>query len=341
MDSGVISVDEYNIIKTFNKKSEQIFQVKREDVIGKKADKVLPLMIGNQSIYQLGLQEKKKIETEIELNKNNVKKVLEFNTSLLSEENDDYNGMVILVRDVSQIKALSEEINRNKRLASLGKLSSGIAHEIRNPLSSIRGLAQFLHQSFDDSDERKNDLNIILKEVDRLNLLVNNVLDFSKNKRLILSNFSLNKLIEEIIYLIQLENNKKKINFQFVTNNNNYYVDGDRDKIKQAIMNVVLNSIQAINISGDIVIMISGINFKNKENIKITITDNGTGIEKEDLSHIFDPFFTNRDNGHGLGLSISYNIIEMHGGIIRVESEKNRGTKVDILLPIRSKEKNE
>jgi len=341
MDSGVISVDEYNIIKTFNKKSEQIFQVKREDVIGKKADKVLPLMIGNQSIYQLGLQEKKKIETEIELNKNNVKKVLEFNTSLLSEENDDYNGMVILVRDVSQIKALSEEINRNKRLASLGKLSSGIAHEIRNPLSSIRGLAQFLHQSFDDSDERKNDLNIILKEVDRLNLLVNNILDFSKNKRLILSNFSLNKLIEEIIYLIQLENNKKKINFQFVTNNNNYYVYGDRDKIKQAIMNVVLNSIQAINISGDIVIMISGINIKNKENIKITITDNGTGIEKEDLSHIFDPFFTNRDNGHGLGLSISYNIIEMHGGIIRVESEKNRGTKVDILLPIRSKEKNE
>lgn len=106
-------------------------------------------------------------------------------------------------------------------------------------------------------------------------------------------------------------------------------------------MNVVLNSIQAINISGDIVIMISGINIKNKENIKITITDNGTGIEKEDLSHIFDPFFTNRDNGHGLGLSISYNIIEMHGGIIRVESEKNRGTKVDILLPIRSKEKNE
>ena len=139
MDSGVISIDEKNIIKTFNRKSENIFNLKKDEVIGKDAKKVLPINIDNNSIYDLGLQKKKKVEKEIEYKTwDNGTKILELNTSLLAAGNNRDRGMVILVRDISQYKTLAEENNRHKRLVSLGKLSSGIAHEIRNPLSSIR-----------------------------------------------------------------------------------------------------------------------------------------------------------------------------------------------------------
>lgn len=339
MDSGVISIDEQSIIKTFNKKSEEIFQLKRNEVIGKIAEKVLPIKIDNQSIYRLGLQNRKKIEHEIEIyTKDNTRKILEVNTSLLSGDKDYDGGMVILVRDISQIKSLSEEINRNKRLASLGKLSSGIAHEIRNPLSSIRGLAQFLFQSSDKEDERKTDLSIILKEVDRLNQLINQILDFSRPKKLTISNFSIQKMITELIYLLQSEKNEKEIVFQFHSDLKNQFIDGDRNQLKQALMNIILNSIQAIEQKGQITILLDTVINKNREMIQITIQDNGIGIAPDDLPHIFDPLFSNRENGCGLGLSIAYNIIELHQGTIKIESEKKRGTTVKILLPVRRQE---
>lgn len=336
IDSGVISVDERNTIKTFNKKSEEIFQLKRNEVIGKDAENVLPLKVDNQSIYWLGLQERKKVEQEIEIFiGTNSKKTLEVNTSLLSERKDYDGGMVILVRDISRLKNLSEEINRNKRLASLGKLSSGIAHEIRNPLSAISGLAQFLHQSLDESDERKTDLSIILKEVDRLNQLINQILDFSRPKKLEFSKFSLHKMLEELIHLLQLEKNKKVISFRLYAKHKNIFIDADRNQLKQALMNIILNSIQSIDKKGQISISLDSMLSKNKEMTQITIIDNGSGIDSADLPHIFDPFFTKRDNGYGLGLSIAYNIIEMHQGAIKVESEKGKWTKVKIILPNR------
>jgi two-component system sensor histidine kinase HydH len=339
MDSGVISIDEQSIIKTFNKKSEEIFQLKRNELIGKIAEKVLPIKIDNQSIYRLGLQNRKKIEHEIEIyTKDNTRKILEVNTSLLSGDKDYDGGMVILVRDISQIKSLSEEINRNKRLASLGKLSSGIAHEIRNPLSSIRGLAQFLFQSSDKEDERKTDLSIILKEVDRLNQLINQILDFSRPKKLTISNFSIQKMITELIYLLQSEKNEKEIVFQSHSDLKNQFIDGDRNQLKQALMNIILNSIQAIEQKGQITILLDTVINKNREMIQITIQDNGIGIAPDDLPHIFDPLFSNRENGCGLGLSIAYNIIELHQGTIKIESEKKRGTIVKILLPVRRQE---
>ncbi len=340
MDSGVISVNQKNIIKTFNQKSEQIFQLNRNEVIDKDAEKVLPIQIGSTSIYQLGLKEGKKIEDETEfVTRNYTRKMLEVNTSLLSDEREQTAGMVVLVRDISQIKRLSEEINRNKRLTSLGKLSSGIAHEIRNPLSSIRGLAQFLYQSFTENDERKADLKIILKEVDRLNQLINQILDFSRPKQLNISRFSIPEMIKELVRLIKLENSENDISFQLFLNQQGRSIHADRDQIRQALMNILLNSIQAITKKGKIVIFSENITSKGEEMVQIIIRDNGMGIDSADLAHIFDPFFTTRSNGSGLGLSIAYSIIEMHQGTIKIESEKGKGTKILISLPVRRNRK--
>jgi len=336
MDSGVISVNKQNLIKTFNRKSEQIFQLTKEEVIDKNAEEVLPIQVKDKSIYQLGLREGEKIEEEIELiTKNNARKILEVNTSMLSGASDQTGGMVILVRDISRVKRLSEEINRNKRLASLGKLSSGIAHEIRNPLSSIRGLAQFLFQSCTENDERKTDLKIILDEVDRLNQLINEILDFSRPKKLDISQFSIQEMIKELAQLLKLESKEKEISFQLALSQKEQFIDADRNQVRQALMNILLNSIQAIPQKGEIVISLEKSTLKDEDMIQIMVQDNGIGIDSTDLSHIFDPFFTTRSDGSGLGLSIAYNIIEMHQGTIKVESEKGKGTKMSLFLPVR------
>ncbi len=343
MDSGVISVDKQNIIKTFNRKSEEIFQMTRDEVIEKDAEEVLPIQVKDESLYQVGLREGKKIEQEIEfLTKNHSRKILEVNTSLLSNENDQDGGMVVLIRDVSRLKSLSEEINRNKRLASLGKLSSGIAHEIRNPLSAIRGLAQFLYQSCMNADERKEDLKIILDEVDRLDRLINEILDFSKSKKLEISKFSLHDLIRELVQLLSKESKEKKdISFQLELPPDEQLLQADRNQIRQVLMNILLNAIQAIPEKGEINISLEYSLFKNRDAVQIIIQDNGAGIESGDLIHIFDPFFTSRSDGSGLGLSIAYNIMEVHQGDIKAESEKGKGTIMRIFLPLRRNREDE
>ena len=336
MDSGVISVDQNKNIKTFNKKSEQIFQLTKNEVINKNAEKVLPIKVGDNSIYQSGLKEKRKIEEEVEFfTRNNNKKILEINTSLLSSEDEKENGMVLLIRDITKIKKMSKEINRNKRLASLGKLSSGIAHEIRNPLSSIRGLTQFIFQSFDESDNRKKDLKIILNEVDRLNQLINEILDYSRPKSLDISKFSMKEIIREIVQLLKLEVKDKEIEFQLNLPGTPLFIMADSNQLRQALMNILLNSNQAIKKRGEISIILSKEFIMNENFVLIKIEDNGIGIDAANLPHIFDPFFTTRSEGSGLGLSIAYNIIEMHGGYIKVDSRRWKGTVFNIYIPMR------
>lgn len=336
MDSGVISVNSQNIIETINKKSEEIFQIKRDEVLNRDAETVLPLKVKGESIYQLGFKEGKKIEEEIEWEGNEgVHKNLVINTSFLEGEQGNRGGMVIIVRDVTRLKRLSEEINQNKRLAYLGQFASAIAHEIRNPLSSIRGLTQFLFQSCSEDSEQKDDLSIIITEVDRLNQLINQVLDYSRPRKPNYTSFSLAEMVEELIHLLKTEGEGKEIKFNLSVASPQQNIVADKDLIRQALMNVIINSIQAIKERGEINITLQTVNFRGEESIQLTIEDNGQGVEKNELPHIFNPFFTTRSKGTGLGLSIAYNIIEIHQGLISIESEKGKGTIVKIFIPTR------
>lgn len=336
MDSGVISVNKENIIQTLNKKSEEIFQLKRDDVLSKNAEDVLPLKIKGKSIYELAFKEGNKIEEEIEIEtKEGIKRNLLINTSFLENEEGEVAGMVVILRDITRLKALLEEMSQNKRLASLGQMASAIAHEIRNPLSSIRGLAQFIYQSDSEKSEQKGDLEIIIKEVDRLNQLINQLLDFSRPKKLATTKFILEDLIKEIIDLLKLESGEKKIEFQLFSDFPRQYIVADKDQIRQALINIILNSIQSVGEKGKISVSLNMANYKNNEAFIITVRDNGIGMTGDELSHVFDPFFTTRSKGTGLGLSVAYNIIEMHQGTISINSVKGQGTEVKIFIPTR------
>ena len=328
MDNAVISIDKNGVIKTYNRKSEEIFHKKRAEVLNKNCQNVLNLKIDGECLLRKTLLEKRNTSREIILNG----KILDITTSFLTNEENEIVGLVAIIRDVTEIKSLNEEVARNKRLASLGKLSAGIAHEIRNPLSSIRGLAQFVYSSFKKNDARKEDLDTIIQEVDRLNLLIVQVLDFAKIKKLNLSQFSINELVVKIVEFLKLEIKNKKIDFHLSLSQDISSICADENQVRQIIMNVVINAIQAIKINGKIKITTENSKLKEKPAIKLIIEDSGIGIPESELSQIFDPFFTKKDKGTGLGLSIVYKLVENHQGEIKVESIEGKGTKFMIFL---------
>jgi len=334
MDNAVISVDNNGKIKTFNRKSEEIFGKKKAEVLNKDCQEVLNLNINGECLLKKCLLEKKNITQEIILEEKGLKKkILDLNTSFLTDEFGEITGIVAVIRDVTEIKNLNEEMARHKRLVALGKLSAGIAHEIRNPLSSIRGLAQFVFNSFSKIDERKEDLNTIIQEVDRLNKLVVQVLDFSKLKKPNLTRFSLNDLIKKITELFKLEINDKQIKFNLKLSPDISQVQADEDQVRQVLMNVIINATQAIPKKGEIKIKTEKALLKGEPAMKLIIEDSGIGIPEKDFNQIFDPFFSTKDKGFGLGLSIVYKLIEAHQGEIKVESKEGEGTKFVIFLP--------
>lgn len=334
MDNAVISVDNKGKIKTFNRKSEEIFGKKKEKVLNKDCQEVLNLNILDESIFKKCLLEKKNISQEIILEEKGLKeKILDLNSSFLTDESGEITGLVAVIRDVTEIKDLNEEVARHKRLAALGKLSAGIAHEIRNPLSSIRGLAQFVYNSFSKTDERKEDLNTIIQEVDRLNKLVVQVLDFAKLKKPNLTPFSLNDLIRKIVELFKLEIKDKQIKFDLELSPDISQIQADEDQVRQITMNVIINAIQAILRKGEIKINTENALLKGEPAIKLMIEDSGIGITEKDFNQIFDPFFSTKERGSGLGLSIVYKLVEGHQGEIKVESKEGKGTKFVIFLP--------
>lgn len=334
MDNAVISVDKNGNIKTFNRKSEEIFGKKKEEVLNKNCQEVLNLKINGECLLKECLLEKKNITQEIILEEKRLKKkILDINTSFLTDESGEITGVVAVIRDVTEIKNLNEEIARHKRLVALGKLSAGIAHEIRNPLSSIRGLAQFIFNSFSKTDERKEDLNTIIQEVDRLNKLVVQVLDFAKLKKPNVIRFSLNDLIRKITELFKIEIKDKQIKFNLELSPDISQIQADEDQVRQILMNVIINSIQAIPKKGEIKIKTEKAPLKGEPAIKLIIEDSGIGITEKDFNQIFDPFFSTKEKGSGLGLSIVYKLVEAHQGEIKVESKEGEGTKFIILLP--------
>jgi len=336
IDDAVVSVDNRGMIKTFNRKSEEIFGKKKEEVVNRDCQKVLNLKEQGECIFRKCLSEKKNIDKEIVLEEEGLtKKILEVSTSFLTDESGEITGLVGVIRDVTELKDLNEEIARNKRLAALGKLSAGIAHEIRNPLSSIRGLAQFISGSLSPADERKADLKTIIQEVDRLNNLVFQILDYAKVKKLNLTSFSFNSLLTEVVELFKQEISDKRIEFTLELSPEISLVQADRDQLRQMLMNIIINALQAIPQEGEIKIETEKSVLKEEPAIKLVIEDNGEGIADKDLNQIFDPFFSTRAQGSGLGLSIVYRIVESHQGEIKVESKVGKGTKFIIFLPQR------
>jgi len=251
------------------------------------------------------------------------------------------DGYIIIFRNLRYLMNLRTQIERMDRLATLGELSAGIAHEIRNPLAGIKVSAQVLEESFSPADFRSQLVSRIVKEIDRSNELLKRFFNFAKPNKPKQKLINIELLIDGV-YLL-LVNRLKKKNIQF----NKTFADFipqvfvDEGQIEQVILNLFLNAIDAIGAKGGNISVSTGYEeaVRLDENkpvqaaVSVKIRDDGHGIRKENLEKVFNPFFTSKPEGVGLGLSISSRLINENGGKIEVASEENVGTEFSIFLP--------
>ncbi len=331
MPIGLLVIDADGKIASFNQTAEAVLQLSSSKVLGKDASEILP----KQLLDLIDALETKKdiIEKETDCALEDGKTIpLEVSLSSLEGDNGTFLGDVILFRDLSEVQDLKREIEKNQRLASLGRLCAGVAHEIRNPLSSIKGFATYFRERYKDIPEDQKTAEIMVQEVERLNRVIGQLLEFARPMTIHKEPTSIHTVIQHSLKMIEREAQAKAIQITTHLSPEIKDVSIDQDRINQVLLNLYLNSIEAMEHGGSLSVELS--RNDNSQEIKIAVSDTGVGIKKEDLVHIFDPYFTTKQSGTGLGLAIVHKIIESHEGEVRVESELGKGTTVKVLLPV-------
>jgi two-component system sensor histidine kinase HydH len=244
------------------------------------------------------------------------------------------NGAVVVLRDLREIKLLQEKVKRSEKLAAIGELAAGVAHEIRNPLSSIRGFAQFLRHSLKDKPQEKEYAETMVTEVDRINKVVTDLLTFARPMTVEISPTDITELIEHSIRLVEADALARDIKIQMKVSDLPK-LRLDANQITQALLNLLLNALQALPPKGSIE---TGAELDTAESrLHLWVKDDGPGIPFNQIKKIFDPFYTTQKKGTGMGLAIVYKIAENHNGEIKVDSPPKgmtRGCCFSIIIPI-------
>jgi PAS domain S-box-containing protein len=242
------------------------------------------------------------------------------------------NHYILVQRDITEFKNLEKKLYESQKLSALGQLSAGIAHEIRNPLSSIKMSLQILTKRMNPEGNDLKRFKIAEKEVDHLEMLVNNILAFAKPVEPKKMPVDLSKVLEQALALSEKEITDKKIKIQTEFSDVSP-VTVDAAMMADAFLNVIRNAVEASKEYGKIKISLRYA-YENRQSVVVEIEDEGSGIDADDMPHIFNPFFTRKNYGTGLGLSLVKKIIDIHQGIIDIFSKNNKGTKVLIILPL-------
>ena len=238
--------------------------------------------------------------------------------------------------DITTLDDLQSRLRRAEKLAALGRVAAGIAHELRNPLVGIGSTAKVLLDEFETADPKREELNVILTETRRLDRIVNQIVDYAKPRRIVTTRFDLPLLVEEVLRMIKPRLEDKHLKIETFLSSMTSELYADRDQLKQVLLNVVHNSIDATPVDGPAIEITSHELFRDERpGIVIQVKDAGSGIPSEMLPHVFEPFFTSgKRNGTGLGLAICKNIVESHGGDIYVTSGVGKGTIAGIWMPL-------
>ncbi len=257
------------------------------------------------------------------------------------------NGYILLLKDITYSKELQEEMQRMDRLASLGVMISGIAHEVRNPLAGIKAIAQTFEDDLSKNDPKREYVERIIKQVNRLEDLLKSLFSYAKPQKPNRQFHSIEEILQEVLTLLNQKIKNQNVKLMQYYEKNIPLIFVDNSQIQQVLFNIILNSIEAIENIGEINIRVENLdgeksllskkpfllNHLQKKFVHILVSDNGCGITQENLQQIFNPFFTTKSFGTGLGLSIVYQIIQENNGMIFFESQPHKGTDCHLLLP--------
>ena len=335
MPIGIIAIDHKGDIILCNNVAERLLHISSYHLIDHPATEHLPIEVLTQID---DIQESKSIiEKELLCDIGFSQRLpIELIATALFDDQNNFHGYVLLLKDLTEVQALRKKIERSQRLVSIGRLAAGVAHEIRNPLSSIKGFATYFKERYQHNENDFEISTIMIQEVERLNRVVSQLLELSRPISISKTTTNIQDFMIGSIKVIEQMAKEQQILIQTQYEGVQMDVFIDRDRLSQALLNLYLNALEAMDGQGKL--FISLLPYQDS-GIEIRISDNGPGIDKKDLGHIFDPYYTTKPNGTGLGLAIVHNIIEAHNGSIKIDSTKEEGTTFTIRLPLKIEDK--
>ena len=346
--NGVVAISNEKTITVCNKEARRLLNATDMALVGKPLTELPPEIVSilNKTIDEsIGVRDLEMTLDIFENDDGRESRVRASSSSFKSQDGETIGALLIL-HDVTEMKKLEKQIRQNDRLASIGTLSAGMAHEIKNPLVSIKTFAQLLPDRYQDEEFRDTFSSIMEGEISRIDTIVNQLLSFARPSKPCLTPMPLHFVIERTLMLVsqQLKQNNVHCETDFTIDNDT--IMGDANQLEQVFLNLVLNANESMPDGGKLTIKTQRIDHANKwtpeelvqSKIRILIIDSGEGIPPEKQSHIFDPFFTTKSTGTGLGLSVSHGILEEHDCEILVESEVGKGTTFHLTFDLIAKE---
>lgn len=351
---GIIVMDVNGQVLIWNRAAEEMSAVAAADAVGKQINSLLPdnpavvrqiektLSSGRSySDYDADLCVRHRPPLPVGLV-----------TSLLQDGSGCPTGVILTIRDQSGVRDLKERMRRSDRLATLGMIAAGIAHEVKNPLVGISGAAQLMKSELRSAERTgsKTPLNrnqieyvdVILKEADRLNRVLEGILDFTRLKPQEIKGCNIHSILDRALVLNEEIARQSKIILTRLYDPSLPDVLGNRDQLIQVFLNLIRNAVEAMPQGGTLKVLsrmsdqFTSVQADGKKHrlMVVKVSDTGPGIKREHLSNVFTPFFTTKDKGVGLGLALSYQIVQEHLGTIRVESREKKGTTFSVYLPL-------
>ncbi len=349
INAGLLTVDLNGEVTFANKRAAELLGCRVQDLLGENIRNIFKdSREGERFMRLIRLPDRRIHDRETRFVRKNGKDIrVNIDASPLKDESNQFEGISILFRDITEIHHLREQVERMERLALLGELSAGIAHEIRNPLAGIKAAAQVLQENYSPDDVPTQLIDRIVREVDKANRLLKEFFKFARPTPPKFAFYDIQMIIDSVYLLLAPRLKKRNIQFEEDAEDNIPQVYVDETQIEQVILNLFLNAIDAMPAGGTISVNVYqkkltlldsekeryAVSNKNLSYVLVEVSDTGIGIPPEQLPRIFNPFFTTKPEGLGLGLSICSRLIEENRGKIDVVSTKGKGTTFIIALP--------
>jgi len=343
--TGVVAADTEGRVTVCNREAQRILHVSRADsVIGRPAAEILPGPIWDELRASLDSGWDVRDRDLVLQPQSPDEQSVRFATAVFGVVGNAASGVLLVLQDTSAIRKLEEQIRRSDRLASIGTLAAGMAHEIKNPLVCLKTFVQLLPTQYDDPDFRNTFTPLLGTEVERINTIVSQLLNFSRPVKPMLVPLSLHASLDASWQLVAQQIKAKGLVFERLYHAENDRLLGDHRLLGQVFLNLFLNGIDAMERGGTLSVSTGTVGCPDRLQrhalqeadawIEVRVSDTGSGISPEDRQRIFDPFFTTKANGTGLGLSVAHGIIREHQGLIDVLSVPGKGTCFCVLLPL-------
>jgi two-component system nitrogen regulation sensor histidine kinase GlnL len=344
LDDGVVTVDPEGRIGFFNEAAQVLTDISSAAASGQSLQQIFklePWLIELVNKARPPRHESSRGEGDF-ITRWGRKTPVSVTVSPLHDRDGNFQGAILLLRDIKHRKELEEDLKRADRLAWMGTLAAGLAHEIRNPLGGIKGAAQLLRRSTEGNPSVYQFTDIMIREVDRVNQLIEQLLDLSRPAQLTLAPVNIHEILEDVLLLESQSVGGKEIQVRKRFDPSLPPIKGDRAQLVQVFLNLVKNAFQAMESNSSLTVAtrletdyhVRGDGNGSNRIIWVDLVDEGAGIAEADLPHIFSPFFTTKTNGTGLGLATCYRIVKEHGGLIRVESTEGKGSTFKVSLVV-------